>query len=478
VTPADPTLAIAVERNLERLTRLARQPSISEGDRGVRETARILVDLHLEAGFTEAEVAETDGLPGVWAYLDQGRPQTVVVYLMFDSGPVGSGWSRDPYGAAVAAQGAFPRAMFAKGIRTKGPYVAFLAAIEALVRSGERLPVNVACVLDGEEFLGSTHYHDLVERYGGRIPRPIGGINPTCNQGPNGAYALSLANKGCAYLDLRVSGANWGKGPQGAQVHSSSQAVVHSPVWRLVEALATLVDAPGGTHVAIPGFYDDQPMPSAAARARLEELAAGTPPDAWRRSAPGVAGFGEVGALVDDLSGADLLERALYGTTFNLGGLRAGYVDIDSPLFVLPGVATARADLRYAPPASGRRIVELLRRHLDESGFAEVEVIDLGTHDGSVVAEDDLILRAAIDVARAHGLPTTLWPMRAAGAPVGVITEVLGAPSLGGVGLGFAGSVGGGDEYYVLEGDGKVAGFEAQARYFADYLRALVPAAD
>jgi acetylornithine deacetylase/succinyl-diaminopimelate desuccinylase-like protein len=476
VTPTDPALPIDVETNLERLMRLARQPSISEGDRGVRETARLLVDLHLEAGFTEAEVAETDGLPGVWAYLDQGQPRTVVVYLMFDSGPIGGGWTLDPYAAKVASKGAFGRVLFAKGIRTKGPYVAFLAAIEALVRAGERLPVNVACVLDGEEFIGSTHYHDLVERYRDRIPGPIGGINPTCNQGPNGAHALSLANKGCAYLDLRVSGARWGKGPQGPQVHSSSQAVVHSPVWRLVEALATLVDAPGGTHVAIPGFYDDQPTPSPAARARLEALAAGTPPDAWRRSAPGVAGFGEVGAIVDDLSGADLLERALYGTTFNLGGLRAGYVDIDAPLFVLPGVATARADLRYAPPASGRRIVDLLRRHLDATGFPEVEVIDLGTHDGSVVAEDDLILRAAIEVARSHGHATTLWPMRAAGAPVGVITEVLGAPSLGGLGLGFAGSAAGADEYYVLEGDGAVAGFEDQARYYADYLRALVPA--
>jgi acetylornithine deacetylase/succinyl-diaminopimelate desuccinylase-like protein len=464
---------IDTHANLHRLTQLARQRSISEGKRGVRETAELLVALHRQVGFQEAELAETTGLPGVWAHLDQGRPHTLVVYMMFDSGPVGEHWTRDPYAADVAPQGELPSVMFAKGIRTKGPYVAFLAAVDALVRAGERLPVNIACILDGEEFLGSTNYHDLVERYADRIRGPIGGVNPTCNQAPNGSHSLSLANKGCAYLDLRVRGSHWGKGPVGPFVHSSSQAVVHSPAWRLIEALSQLVGAPGGARVAIPGFYDSQPVPSADARRTLEELAAGVPTDAWLRQAPGVAGFGAVGALVDDLSGADLLERALYGTTFNIGGLRSGYTDIDSPLFILPGEATARVDIRYAPPVHGRRQVEMLRSFLDQRGFPEVEIVDLGTHDGSSAKLSDSILSTAIEVAQAHGHATTVWPMRAAGAPVGVITEVLGVPSLGGFGLGTAGTGAGADEFYALEGNGKVAGFADQARYYADYLMAL-----
>lgn len=471
------TTPIDVEANLDRLLRLVRQPSISEGDRGVRETAALLAQLHREVGFDVAEVAETAGLPGVWAYLDQGRPQTLVVYTMFDSGPLGGGWTRDPYGAAIdhAGGGRFARALYGKGVRQKGPFVAFLAAIDALVRSGARLPVNVACLLDGEEFLGSTHYHDLVERYAARIPGAVGGINPTCNQGATGAHALALANKGCAYLDVRVRGAHWGKGPLGAQVHSSAQGVVHSPAWRLVEALGTLVDGEGGTHVAIEGFYDGDRRPGAEERAMLERLAAGVAPSAWRSAAPGVAGFGEAGEIVDGLTGADLLERALYGTTFNLSGLRSGYVGIDAPLFSLPGVATARLDVRYAPPEDGRRLVYLLREHLDRRGFPEVEVVDLGTHVGSEVPEDHPILATAVEVARESGIETTLWPMRAAGAPVGVIGEVLGVPTLGGVGLGFGGSAAGADEYYVLSDDGGVAGFEAQARYYAAYLTRLRP---
>lgn len=467
-----PTPKIDVSANLERLARFARQPAISEGNRGVAETAKLLAALHLESGFTEAEVAETDGLPGVWAYLDQGSDKTLLVYMMFDSGPVSNNWTRDPYAAIVDREGSFQKVMYGKGIRTRGPYMAFLAAVEACVKSGIKLPVNIACVCDGEEFVGSTNYHALVERYAARVPAPIGGINIGSNQDPAGNHSISLANKGCAYLDLRVSGANWGKGPLGAQVHSSAAATVHSPAWRLVEALSSLVDREGGTHVAIPGFYDDEPEPSTDARQRLAELAAGKDAASWKRSAPGVAGFGEVGAFVNDLTGAELLERTLYGTTFNINGLRSGYVNIDSPLFTLPGSATARVDIRYAPPAHGQRIVSLLRQHLVEEGFPEVEVVDLGTHDGSAAQVGDSIVRAAIGAAEARGITTTVWPMRAAGAPVGVFTEVLNVPTLGSVGLGFGGTASGND-YWVIEGNDKVVGLEGAARYYVDYLLAL-----
>lgn len=463
---------IDVPTNFERLARFARQPAISEGNRGVDEAAALLAQLHREIGFTEVEVAESRGLPGVWAYLDQGSDRTLLVYMMFDSGPVGTGWTRDPFAAETGREGAFPKVIYGKGIRTRGPYMAFLAAIDACVRSGTKLPVNIACVCDGEEFVGSTNYHELVERYASRVPGPIGGVNVGSNQDPAGNHSIALANKGCAYLDLRVSGATWGKGPVGSHVHSSAAAVVHSPAWRLVEALAPLVDGEGGTHVAIPGFYDDEPRPSAAARAKLEELVAAMGATDWKRATPGVAGFGEVGALLDDLTGVDLLQRALYGTTFNINGIRSGYVDMDSTLFTLPGTATARVDLRYAPPAHGRRLVELLRAHLDSTGFPEVEIIDLGTHDGSVAQEDDIVVRAALEAASARGISTTVWPMRPAGAPVGVFTEVLGVPTLGSVGLGFGGSSNG-NEYWVVEGNDSVVGLEGAAQYYVDYLMAL-----
>lgn len=463
---------IDVDTNFARLTSFARQPAISEGNRGVERAAVMLAELHREVGFTEVEVAKTRGLPGVWGYLNQGSDRTLMVYMMFDSGPVGNGWTRDPFAAETGREGSFEKVIYGKGIRTRGPYLAFLAAIEACVKSGTKLPVNIACVCDGEEFVGSTNYHELVERYASRVPGPIGGVNIGSNQGPSGHHSISLANKGCAYLDLRVSGAKWGKGPVGSHVHSSAAAVVHSPAWRLVEALATFVNGEGGTRVAIPGFYDDQPQPSAAARAKLEELVAARGATDWKRAAPGVEGFGEVGAIVGDLKGADLLERALYGTTFNINGMRSGYTDIESTLFTLPGTATARVDLRYAPPAHGRRLVELLRAHLGSSGFPEVEIIDLGTHDGSAAQEGDSIVRAAVQAASVRGVPTTVWPMRPAGAPVGVFTEVLGVPTLGGVGLGFGGSANG-NEYWVVEGNDSVAGLQGAAQYYVDYLMAL-----
>ncbi len=45
-------------------------------------------------------------------------------------------------------------------------------------------------------------------------------------------------------LEFRVSGGAWG-GPAAGDVHALHGAQVDSPAWRLVQALATLVDGKG-----------------------------------------------------------------------------------------------------------------------------------------------------------------------------------------------------------------------------------------
>lgn len=78
---------------IEQLGKLASQQSLSEGDRGVKECADLFVDLHRQAGFHEAQIIETSGVPGVWAYYDAGKDETLAIYAMFDHGP-----TPDPHG--------------------------------------------------------------------------------------------------------------------------------------------------------------------------------------------------------------------------------------------------------------------------------------------------------------------------------------------------------------------------------------------
>ena len=77
---------------------------------------------------------------------------------------------------------------------------------------------------------------------------------PSAGQGPNGAAGISLGAKGIIELELVASGERWGRGPA-RDVHSSLKAQVDSPVWHLVQALNTLVEADGNTP-AIEGWFE------------------------------------------------------------------------------------------------------------------------------------------------------------------------------------------------------------------------------
>ena len=455
------------------LSKLLAQQSVSEGARGVAECASLLAGLLRECGFDEAEVTPTSGLPGVWGYFDAGKPHTLGVYAMFDHAVVQKPWKRAPYSPVVESVEPYGRAMFGKGVSTKGPLLVLAWALKAMRDLGMDIPVNVAFILEGEEFVGSTNYHHLVHERRDKMPGCIGAISPSAGQSATGSVSIGLGSKGCAYFELVCEGALWGKGPVTESVHSSAQGVVHSPVWRLVEALNTLIE-PGsaGLKSTLPGFYDGIRLPEGRDLELLRAIVESNKGKDWRRVVPGIAGRGRVEMLAGNLEGEDLFIRALYYPTFNIDGLRAGYINQDSPLFSLPGKAVARLDMRFAPEQRGTSLMAALRQHLDGAGYSDIQIVDMGTHDWAVAKLEDDIVQGAIRTYQDYACPMTIWPMRASGAPLGVFCSELGVPALGGVGIGHCGSDGV-DEYMVLEGNDKVAGVAQAARFLAAYLGEL-----
>jgi acetylornithine deacetylase/succinyl-diaminopimelate desuccinylase-like protein len=116
-------IAAHQEEHLEKVRTFLRQPSISADGRGIRETAEMLQGYFRDLGCQEAEVVETDGHPGVWAYDDAGAPTTIVSYLMYDVQPVADQpWTHDPFAADVVGDPPFPRVVIARGAsNSKGP---------------------------------------------------------------------------------------------------------------------------------------------------------------------------------------------------------------------------------------------------------------------------------------------------------------------------------------------------------------------
>jgi hypothetical protein len=87
-TPNRPQLEAAVKSahaaNVKRLQDWIAHPTIAAEKVNVDTGADYMRKLLLDAGFQQAKIIPTTGVPGVFATLDAGAPTTLGVYLMYD----------------------------------------------------------------------------------------------------------------------------------------------------------------------------------------------------------------------------------------------------------------------------------------------------------------------------------------------------------------------------------------------------------
>ena len=243
------------------IQRWLRQRSISAQNDGVIEMAEMLRGDLESMGFVEAELVPTDGHPGVWGYYDAGADKTLVVYLMYDVQPVNpEDWRSPPFEAEVIDH-ELGKVIMARGATNqKGPQRAFLNALESIIAIDGSLPVNIMIAAEGEEELGSPHYHQIIDAYEDRLKTADGVLFPFNSQSPDGNIHMILGVKGIVYFEVTAQGGDWG-GPSRAEIHGSYKAIVDSPVWRLIKALSALT-SPDGNTILVPGYYDGVRQPN------------------------------------------------------------------------------------------------------------------------------------------------------------------------------------------------------------------------
>jgi acetylornithine deacetylase/succinyl-diaminopimelate desuccinylase-like protein len=414
-----------------------------------------------------------DGYPGVWGSLDFGKPKTMLVYGHYDVRPVGTEpWTHPPFEGALCAYDGFDRVVLGRGAAVKGPFIAFLAAVEAMIAAEGELPVNLCFLVEGAEILGSPNYHGLVAARRAELDGVTAIFGPRSGQSPAGPVGFSLGYKGMAYFDLIASGSAWGRGPDGGSIHSSTNVVVDNPAWRLVLAMASLVD-PATGDIAVPAI-----RAAVAAEKPIAEWEAPLVAGLARRLEtedpngilPGLNPSFPVRRFRDDLTGEALAKRYLYGTGMNVSSLRAGYTGPGTKAFLLPHEARATIDLRTVTDATADELFAMLRAHLDAKGFADVAIEVRGAYDWNQTALDSDLIGAAVAALGAMGIEARPWPLQAFGGPWAHYGRVLGVPSLQGGAPGLGARAATSDEYFVLDGKGKVAGLAELQGFYADFL--------
>lgn len=440
-------------------------PTIANMNLNHKEGADYMRRLALDAGFQNARIVPTKGVPGVFATLDAGAKQTLAIYFMYDVKHYDPAeWSSPPLEGRIVDRPGEGKAMVGRGAANqKGPEMAFLTALRAFRTAGVKLPVNLVLVAEGEEEIASPNFAEIVNQPDVRaaLEKAVGIVIPSAGQSSEGATTLLLGAKGAIELQLISSGAKWGKGPA-KDIHSSLMANVDSPAWHLIKALDSLVADDGHTP-AIDGWFENvKPLTARQKELIAADVAASNEAD--EKKALGIKRWHK------DEDYLTASYRLASQPTVNIQGLVSGYMGPGGKT-VLPGRAEAKIDLRLVPDMTKDEAVAKLKAHLAKRGFGDIEVNVSGGYGPTQTDENSALIRAEQATLKSAGIPMTM-SARSAGSWPGVVFT--GPPlrmAAGQFGAGRGGGAHAPDEWLLIDSTNpKVLGFDGQALLFADFL--------
>ena len=468
-TPDREKIASVVEAQhddtIEALRNWIALPTIAAEKRNTPQGAEYMKQLALDAGFQQAKIIPTDGVPAVFATLDAGADTTLGLYFMYDVKQFDPAeWDNPPLEGRLVEREGEGLTMVGRGaVNQKGPEMAFLAAIKAIQASGKTLPVNLVLVAEGEEEVASTHFDQVVAVPEVReaLSRSIGVFIPSAAQSEDGSANITLGAKGAVEFQLVVGGETSDKYPK-TDIHSSNHARIENPAWRLVKALDTLVADDGHTP-AIDGWFENV-RPLTERQKQLIAEGAKMNPEQAEKDLLGV------GRWIDDEPYVTSLERFYSQPTVNIQGLVAGYTGTGGKT-VLPGRAEAKLEFRLVPAMTKDEAVSKLKAHLAKRGFDDVQVTVSGGYGPNETDEDSVLIRAQKALFEKDGIPYSIRP-RNAGSWPGVIFN---GPPLNLPASQFGLSRGGGahapNEWFLIDSSNpKVNGLDEATMAYVDYL--------
>jgi len=454
-----------LSEHISKMQEFLRQSSVSAENNGVRECAELLKSYFVNLGCKDARLIETGSFPVVYGEYNAHAEKTLLIYMMYDTQPfTGEEWTSPPLEARLVDIKPFGKVVIARGaINTKGPLVAFLNSLESILAVGEEIPVNLKFMAQGDEELGSTDFAKFVEEHKKLLGRADALFGPDASQDEKGKVIMGLGWKGIEYIELECSGKSWGKGPTEFDIHSSDKSWVDSPAWRMIHALATMTSE-DGNKILIDDWYDNVKPPSKEDLELIEKLAETLDEEAIKHEM-------KVNRFINDMHGKELLLQYLYSTTLNIDGIWGGYTGPGSKT-VLPHKVTVKMDTRLVPDQSSDEIIPKIRRHLDKHGYNDITIKSLDPYEWSKTSVNEPIVQAMIQAYRKLGYEPEIWPHHASSVPYHLFNRgSLHLPFCDG-GLGHGGRAHAPDEYFVIEGNKKVAGLAGCEKSFVAILDA------
>ncbi|MBN2725695.1 MAG: dipeptidase [Deltaproteobacteria bacterium] len=318
------------DKHLDDLVEFLKIPSISAiaSHHDDIEKAALFLESELSSLNLKTEIIRTEGNPLVYAETEQlENRKTLLFYGHYDVQPTDplELWNSEPFNPLIK-----DGIIYARGSSDdKGQLYSHLKAVEAYVKTGTPIPVNIKMIFEGEEECGGHTIYEYTENNPDKLKCDAVIVSDTSLYNED-TPAICYSLKGLAFMEIRV------KGPS-QDLHSGSYGgTVQNPGNAICEIVANLKDT--NSRVLIPGFYDDVIELEEDERASFKSL--NYTEDTLRADTGSPGPFGEKGYTT--------LERMWARPTCDVNGIFSGYTG-EGAKTIIPSTATAKVSMRLVP---------------------------------------------------------------------------------------------------------------------------------
>jgi acetylornithine deacetylase/succinyl-diaminopimelate desuccinylase-like protein len=295
----------------------------------------------------------------------------------------------------------------------KGQFFVHVKMLESYLHTTGGLPVNVKCLFEGEEEIGSPNLPSFLESHRELVAANVALLSDTRMLGPN-RPVITESLRGALSMEVELHG------PE-QDLHSGNfGGAIHNPLQALCEIIAGLHDR--NRRVTIAGFYDHVRQLSDRERSYMARV--GPSDEEILKDARAEHTWGE--------RGYTLYERIGVRPALTINGITGGYQG-PGVKAVIPARALAKFNFRLVPDQDPHEIDWLFRQHISQIAPPTVRV-EVRTH---MLANPGLInrkhpaLRAAA-IAYRKGFGSTPVLLRSGGSipVVNLFQEKLGIPTV------------------------------------------------
>jgi len=320
--------------------------SIPSHKTDIDKAAAWIVNKLKTIGMTTAQTLPSDGNPYVYGSWDKapGKP-TVLIYAHYDVQPVKeSEWENPPFaskviGGKISGRGASD---------DKSGIMITIWAVEAMLHTDGKLPVNVKFIFDGEEEKGSPSFKNFIDNNKELLKADFA-LNADGTQYSETTPEILMSLRGAAILEFNIKTANIDAHSGQFGGKTPNAAVIMSQI------ISSFYTKEG--NVAVDGFYDKVVPTTAAEKEMIKKVPYNKYDDMKLLGTT---------AEVGDTSYSPL-ERIWYRPTLEIVGMQSGYTAAEGHANIIPSNAMARITCRLVNNQSGKEIIDLIVKHINKN---------------------------------------------------------------------------------------------------------------